>query len=72
MEDDLNTAQALGYLFEAVRLANRLLEEPTSDPDYLAFLGEIHDELMQLGGVLNLLQAEPGKWSPCCARKPRP
>ncbi len=59
MEDDLNTAQALGYLFEAVRLANRLLEEPASDPDYLAFLGEIYDDLIQLGGVLNLLQAEP-------------
>ena len=32
MDDDLNTAQALGYLFETVRLLNRLLEAPSDRP----------------------------------------
>ena len=32
MDDDLNTAQALGYLFDAVRLINRLMEEPSDHP----------------------------------------
>ncbi|MGB8992600.1 MAG: cysteine--tRNA ligase [Desulfobaccales bacterium] len=59
MDDDLNTAQALGYLFETVRLLNRLLESPSSDPGYLTILREMYDELLDLGRVLNLLQADP-------------
>ncbi len=59
MDDDLNTAQALGYLFEAVRLTNRLLEHPASEPPYLALLKEVHYDLSSLGRVLNLLQADP-------------
>jgi cysteinyl-tRNA synthetase len=59
MDDDLNTAQALGYLFETVRLLNRLLEAPSDDPGYLTILAEMHEELVALGAVLNLLQADP-------------
>ena len=59
MDDDLNTAQALGYLFETVRLLNRLLEAPSADPGYLTILKEVYDELVDLGRVLNLLQADP-------------
>jgi cysteinyl-tRNA synthetase len=59
LDDDLNTAQALGYLFETVRLLNRLLEAPSGDPGYLTILREMHDELVDLGWVLNLLQADP-------------
>jgi len=59
MDDDLNTAQALGYLFEAVRLTNRLLENPAAEPPFLALLKEVHHDLSGLGRVLNLLQADP-------------
>jgi cysteinyl-tRNA synthetase len=59
LDDDLNTAQALGYLFEAVRLLNRLLEEPSSEPGHLAILWTAHRQLTDLGRVLNLLQADP-------------
>ncbi len=59
MDDDLNTGQALGYLFETVRLLNRLLETPSADPAFLRLLRERHDELVDLGRVLNLLQADP-------------
>jgi cysteinyl-tRNA synthetase len=59
MDDDLNTAQALGYLFETVRLLNRLLEAPSADPGHLTILWEMADELVSLGRVLNLLQADP-------------
>ena len=59
MDDDLNTAQALGYLFETVRLLNRLLEAPATDPGYLTILKEMAAELKDLGRVLNLLQADP-------------
>jgi cysteinyl-tRNA synthetase len=59
MDDDLNTAQALGYLFDAVRLLNRLMEEPSADPGYLTILWETYHSLVNLGRVLNLLQADP-------------
>jgi cysteinyl-tRNA synthetase len=59
MDDDLNTAQALGYLFETVRLLNRLLEAPSGDSGYLTILAEMSEELVSLGAVLNLLQADP-------------
>jgi len=59
MDDDLNTAQALGYLFEAVRLLNRLLEKPSPAPGYVAILWEAYHGLRDLGRVLNLLQAHP-------------
>ncbi|MCL4502706.1 MAG: cysteine--tRNA ligase [Deltaproteobacteria bacterium] len=59
MDDDLNTAQALGYLFDAVRLLNRLLEQPSHDPGYLTILWETYHSLLKLGRVLNLLQADP-------------
>jgi cysteinyl-tRNA synthetase len=59
MDDDLNTAQALGYLFDAVRLVNRLMEEPSEQPGYLTLLWETYRALLQHGQVLNLLQADP-------------
>jgi cysteinyl-tRNA synthetase len=59
MDDDLNTAQALGYLFEIVRLLNRLLEAPSDDPAYVTILAEMNEDLVALGEVLNLLQADP-------------
>jgi cysteinyl-tRNA synthetase len=59
LDDDLNTAQALGYLFDAVRLANRVLEAPAADPAYLAFLAHLSADIRELGQVLNLLQDDP-------------
>jgi cysteinyl-tRNA synthetase len=59
MDDDLNTAQALGYLFDAVRLLNRLMEEPSEQPGYLTILRETYDGLVRHGEALNLLQADP-------------
>jgi cysteinyl-tRNA synthetase len=60
LDDDVNTAQALGYLFDAVRLINRLLEKPAGDDSgCLAFLAHLQKELTSLGYVLNLLQGDP-------------
>ena len=70
LDDDVNTAQALGYLFDAVRLTNRLLENPTDDPAYLAFLAHLQKELTSLGQVLNLLQADPAETMATLRQKP--
>ena len=60
MDDDLNTAQALGYLFETVRLLNRLLEAPSADPGYLTILTEMHEELVDLGAGAESPPGRPG------------
>ncbi|MGD0828291.1 MAG: cysteine--tRNA ligase [Desulfobaccales bacterium] len=61
MDDDLNTAQALGYLFDAVRLINRLMEESSDHPGYFTVLREADHSLANLGRVLNLLQDDPAE-----------
>jgi cysteinyl-tRNA synthetase len=70
LDDDVNTAQGLGFLFEAVRFTNRLLEHPESDPAYLAFLAHIQKEVTSLGQVLNLLQADPAETLATLRQKP--
>ena len=51
MEDDLNTADALGVLFELVRELNTFVAEPRSR----GALQLAYDGLMELAGVLGLL-----------------
>jgi cysteinyl-tRNA synthetase len=60
MDDDFNTAQTLGHLFDTVRLLNRVLEQnPVAKNEVLLFLAWARRELAILGSVLNLLQADP-------------
>lgn len=61
MEDDFNTAQALGHLFEAARLLNRMLEISPSEAAALALAQEVGKEMTTLGSTLNLLQADPAE-----------
>ena len=70
LEDDLNTAQALGFLFEAVRLLNRLLEEECAAPGYLTILYNLHRGIKEMGAVLNLLQADPAAMVQSLRQKP--
>jgi cysteinyl-tRNA synthetase len=70
LDDDVNTAQALGFMFDVVRLTNRLLENPASEPAYLDFLAHLQKELTSLGHVLNLLQADPAETLATLRQKP--
>lgn len=70
LDDDVNTAQALGYLFDAVRLTNRLLESPSTDRNYLALMAYLHQQFLELGHVLNLLQADPAEMLTLLRHKP--
>jgi cysteinyl-tRNA synthetase len=70
LDDDVNTALALGYLFDAVRLTNRLLENPAADQNYLALLAYLHRQFLELGHVLNLLQADPAEMLTTLRQKP--
>jgi cysteinyl-tRNA synthetase len=54
MNDDLNTSIALSVLFELVRLANGLLEEPKTSAETLSAVDESFRELG--GGCLGIVK----------------
>ncbi len=58
MDDDFNTARAIGALFALARQANRLLAQPDKD-ERNALLGLCGARLRQLGARLGLLGREP-------------
>ena len=57
MDDDLNTADALGSIFEMVRKANTLLDEKTPK----AVIEEVLATLKELTGVMGLLSRKEEK-----------
>jgi len=54
MDDDLNTARALGVIFDALRTLNRAL-----DNDDVATAASLRAALRETGAVLGLAQADP-------------
>ncbi|WP_305043743.1 cysteine--tRNA ligase [Geoalkalibacter sp.] len=64
MDDDFNTAQALGHLFDAVRSLNRLLAEKKlrKSPEKIAAVRDLRETLLRLGGVLGLFVSDPAAW----------
>lgn len=58
MDNDFNTAQAIGYLFDAVKQLNQLVERLPAQPAQsdLALLHAAATDLRILGGVMGLLQ----------------
>lgn len=64
MDDDFNTAQAIGFLFDGVRNMNRLMSEKKfrKKADKVAAVNALYHTLQKLGGVLGLLGSEPGTW----------
>ncbi|MFH1080383.1 MAG: cysteine--tRNA ligase [Pseudomonadota bacterium] len=61
MDDDFNTARALGHMFEAVRLMNGFLADRTfaRSPETVLFLKTAQDILIDIGGVLGLFRTDP-------------
>jgi cysteinyl-tRNA synthetase len=63
MDDDFNTAQALGLLFETVRAANRFLAEIKEiTPLSLSLIAHIRHLFVEVGGVLGLFINVPAVW----------
>jgi cysteinyl-tRNA synthetase len=63
MEDDFNTAQVLGILFEIVRAANRFIAENKDiTPLMLALAARVRHLFVDAGGVLGLFVTEPATW----------
>jgi cysteinyl-tRNA synthetase len=62
MDDDFNTALALGHIFEIIREANRFLDHKpsgTKDRELLLMTKEL---LSEAGSVLNIFDRSPHKW----------
>ena len=58
MDDDFNSAQAIGHLFETNRLANRLLSAETPNEGERRVLLEVRRIYEQFDGFLSLLRKE--------------
>ena len=60
MEDDFNTAQVFGHVFDLVRSVNRLLVEQTGRGDATAeLLAMVQADVRQVGGVLGIFTSDP-------------
>ena len=64
MDDDFNTALAIGHLFEGVRNMNRLIGEKKfrKNAHKVAAVRDLHRIVIRLGGVLGLFGSEPSAW----------
>ena len=64
MDDDFNTAQAIGFLFEGVRLINRLMAEKKflKKPESVSMVNSLRKTILELGDVLGLLGSNPKEW----------
>ncbi len=70
MDDDFNTALAIGHMFDAVRAINRILAEESNLQGQLQdILGKGRDDLLRLGEVLGLFVSEPSAWLARSARE---
>jgi cysteinyl-tRNA synthetase len=61
MDDDFNAAAAVGQLYEAFVLANRLLEDPKAAPKDVRrrTLARLRRDLLKCGETLGIFQREP-------------
>ncbi len=64
LEDDLNTAQALGYIFTETKLANRILQEKglRNSKKALFLLEKLDKDIRTAGEVLGILFRDPMKF----------
>jgi cysteinyl-tRNA synthetase len=63
MDDDFNTAQVLGVLFDAVRAGNRFLAETSElSPVGLSLIARTRHGFAEIGQVLGLFNSCPAAW----------
>jgi cysteinyl-tRNA synthetase len=63
MDDDFNTAQVLGVLFDAVRSSNRFLADTSElGPAGLSLIARTRHGFAEIGQVLGLFNSRPAAW----------
>ncbi|HSB52259.1 MAG TPA: cysteine--tRNA ligase, partial [Dissulfurispiraceae bacterium] len=63
MDDDFNTAQALGYIFELVREVNRFLDTKPAGEKSREVIQSAEKSLSRMGSILNLFKRTPEGWN---------
>jgi len=63
MDDDFNSALAVGHLFELVREINRYLDMKPAGGDTAALISSAKDKLVSTGAALNLFSRTPHEWN---------
>ncbi len=62
MDDDFNTALAIGHIFEMIKEVNRYLDVKPGGKKAEETLGRAMAEIRELSGVLNIFQRSPREW----------
>ncbi len=62
MNDDFNSALAMGSIFELIRETNRFLDSKPSGQKAKELVLKAKENLTELGGVLNIFQRTPEEW----------
>jgi cysteinyl-tRNA synthetase len=63
MDDDFNSALAVGHLFELIREINRYLDMKPAGSDAAALIDRAKEALIRTGAVLNLFSRPPREWN---------
>ncbi|MCL4456764.1 MAG: cysteine--tRNA ligase [Nitrospirae bacterium] len=63
MDDDFNTALAIGHIFELVREINKFLDAKPSGDEAAALIKKAKDALNSVARVLNLFNRTPALWN---------
>ncbi len=62
MDDDFNTALAIGHIYELVREINRYLDSKPSGEEVRMLLQDSLNEIKKAAGVLNVFNRSPKEW----------
>lgn len=62
MDDDFNTALALGHIFELIREVNRFLDMRPGGEAAVSLVAKARDLLAEAGNVLNIFLRQPAEW----------
>lgn len=62
MDDDFNTALAIGHIFELIREANRFLDSKPAGAKSRELLAHTKELLMKVGTTLNIFNRTPREW----------
>jgi cysteinyl-tRNA synthetase len=62
MDDDFNTALAIGNIFELIRLLNKYMDGRPSGKKAMELIQKADDLLRETGNVLNLFHRTPEEW----------
>lgn len=63
MDDDYNTALAIGHIFELIRIVNKYLDGKPLGTKAVELVSKTRDLLTEAGGVLNIFRRTPEEWS---------